>query len=82
MLLHRHQIRGEYKSAAVEAERTLQPLQVAADISLESVARMVIAEVHEMQINCVRFTHIWFQSIKRLSTWTSMRGGGGAMSWS
>ena len=48
MMLHRGQIRGEYKSAAVKAERTFQFLHKAADISFESVAGMAISKFHEM----------------------------------
>ena len=34
-------------------------LHVAADIGPESIARLIISELHELQISCVRLTEYW-----------------------
>ena len=48
ILLHRDQIRENYKRTAVDAERSFQLLHVAADIAPESIAQLIISELQEM----------------------------------
>ena len=57
--VNRDNIRGEHKCAQVRAERSFQVLHAAADIAPESIARLIFAELQEMQISVVRLTQWW-----------------------
>ena len=59
ILLHRDQIHDDHKCRASEGERSFMLLHVAADISLESMVRLIVSELHERQISCVRITEYW-----------------------
>ena len=59
ILLHRDQIHGDHKCKASEGERSFMLLHVAADIGPESMVRLIVSELHERQISCVRITEHW-----------------------
>ena len=59
IMLHRDRVHGHHKCKASEAERSFIFLHVAADICPESMVRLIVSELHQQQISCVRITECW-----------------------